>query len=129
MKIDKQLYRRIKKEVEEDLRNYPYYLISVETPGLGAAIRPDIVIYKSSSPSDPVGKAVINDEYKRILVNAVGYVYDKLDVNSKRIIQSSYFQDDIAVNEVIAELKIDKNRYYKLKNNAIFKFAIGLGYC
>lgn len=126
---DKDRYARIKKEVENDLRNYPYYLISIETPGLGSAIRPDMIIDKNSSPSDPVGKSIVESEYKRALVNAVGYVYDKLDSNSKRIIECGYFRDDITVKEVIEELKIDKNKYYKLKENSIYKFALGIGYC
>ena len=129
MKINKEVYKKIKKEVENDLRNYPYYLISVETPGLGAAIRPDIIISKSLSPSDPVGKSIVDLEYKRALVNAVGFVYDKLDSNSKRIIECCYFRDDISVSEVREELQIDKNKYYKLKDNALYKFAIGIGYC
>lgn len=129
MKMNKEIYNKIKKEVENDLRNYPYYLISIETPGLGSAIRPDVIIDKNLSPSDPVGKSIVDNEYKRALVNAVGFVYDKLDSNSKRIIECSYFRDDMCMNEVMEELKIDKNKYYKLKNNAIYKFAMGLCYC
>lgn len=129
MKINKELYKKIKKEVENDLRNYPYYLISVETPGLGSAIRPDIIIDRNLSPSDPVGKSVIDIEYKKALVNAVGFVYDRLDTVSQRIIECCYFRDDITVSEVREELKIDKNKYYKLKENALYKFAMGIGYC
>lgn len=129
MKMNKEIYNKIKKEVENDLRNYPYYLISIETPGLGSAVRPDVIIDKNLSPSDPVGKSIVDNEYKRALVNAVGYVYDKLDSSSKRIIECSYFRDDICMNEVMDELRIDKNKYYKLKNNAIYKFAMGLCYC
>ena len=129
MRIDKDKYKKIKREVENDLRNYPYYLISIETPGLGSSIRPDIVIDKNLSPSDPVSRSAIDNEYKTILVNAVGFVYDKLDKSSKRIIECSYFRDDVTVGEVMEELKIDKNKYYKLKNNSIYKFAMGLCYC
>ena len=129
MKINKELYKKIKKEVENDLKNYPYYLISVETPGLGSAIRPDVIINKNSNPSDPIGKSIVDIEYKRALVNAVGFVYDKLDKSSKRIIECSYFRDDISVSEVMNELNIDKNKYYKLKESALYKFAMGIGYC
>ncbi|ACD52562.1 nitroreductase [Clostridium botulinum] len=129
MKINKEIYKKIKREVENDLKNYPYYLISIETPGLGSAIRPDIVINKNLSLSDPVGKSIVDIEYKRALVNAVGFVYDKLDKDSKRIIESSYFRDDLTVGEIREELQIDKNKYYKLKEKAIYKFAMGIGYC
>lgn len=129
MKINKDVYKKIKKSVEEDLRNYPFYLISIETPGLGSAIRPDKIIEKSLNPSDPVVRSVIDNEYKKALVNAVEFVYDRLDKNSKRIIECGYFRDDIRVGEVIEELNIDKNRYYKLKEKAIYMFAMGIGYC
>lgn len=129
MKINKEIYKKIKIEVEKDLRNYPYYLISIETPGLGSAIRPDLIINKNLNPSDPVGRSIVDMEYKRALVNAVGFVYDKLDKESKRIIECSYFRDDVSVSEVKEELQIDKNKYYKLKERAIYKFAMGIGYC
>lgn len=129
MKINKEIFRKIKREVENDLRNYPYYLISIETPGLGSSIRPDIVLDKNARPSDPVGKSIVDMEFKRALVNAVGFIYDKLDKSSKRIIECSYFRDDVSVSEVWEELRIDKNKYYKLKDKALYKFALGLGYC
>lgn len=129
MKIDKNKYKKIKMEVEDNLKNYPYYLISIETPGLGSAIRPDLIVSKNISPSDPVGKSIVDNEYKRALVNAVEFVYDKLDKPSKRIIECNYFRDDISVKEVIRELKIDKNKYYKLKEKSLYKFALGIGYC
>ena len=129
MKLDKDLYRKIKRKVENDLRNYPYYLISIETPGLGSSVRPDLAFSKSLSPSDPVGKSLIDMEFKRSLVNAVEFIYDRLDKSSKRIIECSYFRDDVSVSEVWEELRIDKNKYYKLKDKALYKFALGFGYC
>lgn len=108
MKIDKEQYKKIKIEVEADLRNYQYDLIAIQTPG-------------------PTNRA--DNECKKILVNAIKFVYDKLDKNSKRIIECSYFGEDVSVFEVMEELKVDKNKYYKIKNDAIYKFAIGLGYC
>lgn len=129
MRINKEIYNKLKKEVENDLRNYPYYLISIETPGLGSAIRPDIIISKSIHPSDPVGKAIVDDEFKKVLVSSIERVYDSLDKESKKVIEFGYFRDDKTVQEVIDELNICKNKYYKIKNKALNKFMIGLGYC
>lgn len=128
MRIEAEKYNKYRKKIEDDLRDYPYHLISLETSGLGSAIRPDKVIVKSNL-SDPVSKAVLADEYKTKLVNAIGYVYDKLDTNSKRIIDCYYFQDNIITkDEVMDELRIDKNKYYNLRKDALCKFMKGLGY-
>lgn len=130
MLINEEKYKKFKRQVEDDLEKYYYYLISIETPGLGQATRWDKVYEKSNTPSDPVSKAVIDDEYKRILVNAIDNVYDRLDEKSKIIIEEYYFKGNIIkAEEVMAELKINKSRYYELKKISLYKFMIGLGYC
>lgn len=130
MLINEIKYKKFKKEVEDDLQKYYYYIISIETPGLGQATRWDKVYNKSNSPSDPVGQAAIDDEYKRILVNAIENVYNRLDDKSKKIIDKYYFEENvIKPEEVMDELKINKSRYYELKKIALYKFMIGLGYC
>ena len=128
MRIEQETYSKFKKKVEDDLRDYPYHLISMETYGLGATIRPDKVTVKNNL-SDPVASAMFADEYKTKLVNAIEYVYDKLDGSSKRIIDCCYFQDNVITkDEVMEELRIDKNKYYNLRKNALCKFMKGLGY-
>lgn len=130
MLIDEKKYKKFKRQVEDDLQKYYYYLISIETPGLGQATRWDKVYEKSNTPSDPVSKAVIDDEYKRILVNAIENIYDRLDENSKEIIKKCYFEDNILrPEEVMKKLGISKNRYYELRKISLYKFMIGLGYC
>lgn len=130
MLINEDKYKRFKKEVEDDLQKYYYYIISIETPGLGQATRWDKVYNKSNSPSDPVSRQAIDDEYKRILVNAIENIYDKLDEKSKRIIKEYYFEDNVnKPEEVMKELGINKSRYYELKKITLYKFMIGLGYC
>jgi len=129
MLIDEGLYKKFKRQVEDDLEKYSYYVISIEASGLGEAVRWDKVYNKSKHPSDPVSTKVIDDEYKRILVSAIEYVYDKLDPKSKRIIQSCYFEGNLtSQNELIKILNISKTRYYELKKIALYKFMIGLGY-
>ncbi|MGY5237909.1 nitroreductase [Clostridium tertium] len=130
MLIDEKKYKRFKKQVEDDLQKYYYYLISIETPGLGQATRWDITYEKSNVPSDPVSKAAIDDEYKKILVNAIENIYNRLDENSKEIIKKYYFEDNVTrQEEVMKKLSITKNRYYELKKISLYKFMIGLGYC
>lgn len=130
MLIDEKKYKKFKKQVEDDLQKYYYYLISIETPGLGQATRWDKVYEKSNVPSDPVSKAAIDDEYKKILVNAIENIYNRLDENSKEIIKKYYFEDNVTrQEEVMKKLSITKNRYYELKKISLYKFMIGLGYC
>jgi len=127
--INKELFNKMKPVIEKKLRDYPFYLISIEMSGLGTAIPSYLIIDKNSGPSDPVGQAVVNDQYKRDIVNAINYIYDKLGADSKTIIDHSYFRDDKTRDEIIDELKISKNKYYSLKNMALYKFMIGLGCC
>ncbi len=125
--LNNQLFIKVKPLIECKLREYPYYLMSVEMPGLGSAIAPDVIINRSSSPSDIVGSSVVNNEYKKIVVDAVNYIYDKLDKESKTIIDNTYFTGIKSREELINELKISRKRYYKLKNNALYKFGIAFG--
>lgn len=130
MLINEECYRKFKKHVEDNLEKYSYYVISIETPGLGEATRWDKVYEKSSSPSDPTARKVIDDEYKMILVNAIEHIYSKLDKRSKEIIKNYYFEGNAKTpEEVMIELGINKSRYYELKKIALYKFMMGLGYC
>lgn len=125
--LNNKLFVKVKPLIECKLREYPYYQISLEMPGLGSAVSPDLIINKSSAPSDIVGASVVHDEYKRIVVNAVNYVCDKLDADSKKIIENTYFTGLHSRDEIINELRISKNKYYNLKNSALYKFGIAFG--
>lgn len=128
--INRQLYKKMKPFVEEKLRDYPYYLMSIEMSGLGSAVPPNVIIDKSLAPGDPVGKSIVENEYKSTIVNAVNYVLDnKLNSESKVIIENAYFNNLKTRDEVITELNINKNKYYKLKDDALYKFMIAFGVC
>lgn len=130
MLIDEVKYKKFRKDVEDSLEKYSYYVISIETPGLGQATRWDEVYSRSNIPSDSVGKQAIDYEYKKILVNAIESIYDRLDEKSKKIIRSYYFEGNVITpEEVMNELSINKSRYYELKKISLYKFMIGLGYC
>ena len=127
MKIDEKKFKEYKSKIEDNLRKYPYYQISIEMPGLGSASIPNGIL--TNKISDPVADNVINDEYKRILVTKVNYVLDRLHKSSKKIIESAYFMDGVVTNdEVMEELNINKNKYYDLKRDALYKFGIVFGY-
>ncbi|WP_346877533.1 nitroreductase [Clostridium sp. UBA5712] len=128
MKIDKEQYNKLKHKAEGELRNYPYYLISLELPGLGEATKWDEIKVKCNTLGSPTEKSIIKSEYMRTVVNAINYVYDRLDDTSKKIIDLFYYRDDWEVKDIQEELRIDKNRFYKLKRNALYKFMIVLGY-
>jgi len=128
VKIDKEQYNKLKHKAEGELRNYPYYLISLELPGLGEATKWDEIKVKGNTQGSPTEKSIIKSEYMRTVVNAINYVYDRLDDTSKKIIDLFYYRDDWEVKDIQEELRIDKNRFYRLKRNALYKFMIFLGY-
>lgn len=130
MLVDEKKYKRFKKQVEDKLEKYYYYLISIESPGLGQPTQWDKVYTKSNSPQDPVSNVVVEDEYKRILVNAIENVFDRLDGECKKIIEEYYFKGNVnKPDDIIDKLRLSKNRYYELKKLSLYKFMIGLGYC
>lgn len=128
MGISREEYKILKSKAERELKNYPYYLISLETPGLGSATRWDLVYEKSNCPSSKVEGEAIDNDYRRRVIHAIEYVIDRLDNSSKKIIETSYFREDITREEVQEELKIDRNRYYRLKKNSLEKFILALAY-
>ena len=127
MIISKKEYIKFKTSIENCLRLYPYYLLATEMPGLGGATRYDIVKVKSNINS-PVERAAMDNEYKYTIVNMINYVYDRLDSGSKRIIETAYFRDDISREQVIDELHIDSNCYYRKRKKSLEKFIAALGY-
>lgn len=128
VKIDKEQYNKLKHKAEGELRNYPYYLISLELPGLGEATKWDKIKVKGNNPGSSTEKILIENEHMRTVVNAIEYVYDRLDDTSKKIIDLFYYRDDWEIKDIQEELRIDKNRFYKLKRKALYKFMIVLGY-
>lgn len=128
LKVDKFIYNELKKKTEQCLRNYPFYIIAIETPGLGETTRWDIIKSKTNAVNSPTESTAIADEYKSNIVNAIEYVLDKLDKCSKRIIECTYFREDVEQDELLDELLIDKGKYYRLRKKALEKFMIVLGY-
>lgn len=121
-------YKLLKRNTESKLRKYPYYQITIEeTPALKAASFEGSTS-KTNRFSSSVENAVCDLDYMKGLVKSIDSVLTRLDENSKRIIETSYFRDDLLKEEVQEELMIDRNKYYRLKRNAVEKFMIVLAY-
>lgn len=128
--LSKRKYEKAKKYVENDLRDYPYWLIAMETPNLGYPTKWGVTTEKSSLPWERsyVEKNVIDDMEKRWKVDVITKVLSKLDKKSKKIIEEWYFRDTYTREELQEELVIDKNKFYYYRNRTLKKFMIALGY-
>lgn len=129
--VDKVVYERAKKKVEEDLRNYPYWIISERLPGLGQAVNWNITSGKSTRVfnTSTVENTVINNDLILTKIKIIEAVFDRLDKNSQTIIERWYFRDDESSREdLLTELNIDKNKYYYYKNRSLRKFMVALRY-
>ena len=120
-----------KKRVERDLKEYPYLLIAVDAGGLGYPTRYDIV-KDAKHPSDAKGSFVencaISEEENKIKVDKITRALELLNRVEKDIIEECYFRNIYTNQEIIKNLFINKNKFYKIKNNAVRKIAISLGY-
>lgn len=128
--LDKNTYEKAKRNIEEDLRNYPYWLIAIETPNLGYPTRWDVIKEKSIKywENSFVEKNVLDDMDKKWKVDIITKVVSKLDPKSKRIIEEWYFRDSGNREELEKELDLDKNKFYYLRNRALKKLMVALGY-
>lgn len=124
--LNKKLFKIVKPLIEQKLKEYPYYQVSLEMSGLGTAVNPSKVIDKSSV-NDPTFKSAVQEEYMRTVVNAVNLVNDKLDYKSKKIIENAYFYNLDERDVILNDLKITKHKYYMLKDAALYKYGIAFG--
>lgn len=120
-----------KKQVERDLKEYPYLLIAVDAGGLGYPTRYDIV-KDVKHPSDVkesfVENCAISEEENKIKVDKITRALELLNRLEKDIIEECYFRNIYTNQEIIKNLFINKNKFYKIKSNAVRKIAISLGY-
>ena len=120
----------IKKKVEEELREYPYKLMSLEISGLGTVVNPAIKIEKHRHPSGSISRGLVNKEINERRLHAIEWVYEeKLTIEQRRIIQACYFEDNTTKpSEIVTELMISESTYRRIKKDALIKFATTLGY-
>ena len=125
----KRLTPEVKRELEEELREYPYKLMSLEISGLGTVCNLEKIADKHKHPSDAIARAIGNEEINEKRLNAIEWVYERLSKEQKRIVQACYFEGDTTKpSEVIEELKISQSTYQRMKKESLRKFAITLSY-
>ncbi|KOA86399.1 nitroreductase [Clostridium botulinum] len=125
--VDKNIFTKFKKKVENDLKNYPYWLIAIESTGLGYPTRWSGEASSKTNVSF-IEENVIDDIEKERKVNCITGVLERLDNNSKKIIEEGYFRDTYNREELQQELGLNKNKFYYFKNRALEKFMVALNY-
>lgn len=119
--------RDIIKKVEQDLRNYPLWLLNVELPGLGRTTDWSKVYVRVINKSSLVENiAIDNDEIER-KVNIITGVLAYLDPIKKKVIEEFYFRNK-SWDEILEELSISKSTLYAAKRYALSSFATALAY-
>ncbi|WP_434302582.1 nitroreductase [Clostridium botulinum] len=127
--MNKKIYERYKKSVENDLRNYPYWLLAIETPGLGSPNRwGQIKQQNGYSHTSTVEEDMLRDMKKSWKVDVITKVLGQLDPKSKKIIEEWYFRDIMTREEIQVSLNLDKNKFYYYRNRTLKKFMAALNY-
>ncbi|MGU8264232.1 DUF1492 domain-containing protein [Clostridium perfringens] len=120
--------KEVKKLVEEDLENYPLWLINTELPGLGSATDWTKVYTKLSSPGSYIEGIVVRDEEIKRKVEIITGVLMFLNPLQKQLIEEWYFRDMKCRDQILKELMISEGTFYRERNKALKKFVIALGY-
>ncbi|HBI7027599.1 TPA: DUF1492 domain-containing protein [Clostridium perfringens] len=120
--------KEVKKLVEEDLENYPLWLINTELPGLGSATDWTKVYTKISSPGSYIEGIVVRDEEIKRKVEIITGVLMFLNPLQKQLVEEWYFRDMKCRDKILKELMISEGTFYRERNKALKKFIIALGY-
>ncbi|MFH0316882.1 DUF1492 domain-containing protein [Clostridium perfringens] len=120
--------KEVKKLVEEDLENYPLWLINTELPGLGSATDWTKVYTKISSPGSYIEWIVVRDEEIKRKVEIITGVLMFLNPLQKQLVEEWYFRDMKCRDQILKELMISEGTFYRERNKALKKFIIALGY-
>ncbi|EJT5930489.1 DUF1492 domain-containing protein [Clostridium perfringens] len=122
------IWKEVKKLVEEDLENYPLWLINTELPGLGSATDWTKVYTKLSSPGSYIEGIVVRDEEIKRKVEIITGVLMFLNPLQKQLVEEWYFRDMKCRDQILKELMISEGTFYRERNKALKKFVIALGY-
>ncbi|MDM0454148.1 DUF1492 domain-containing protein [Clostridium perfringens] len=122
------IWKEVKKLVEEDLENYPLWLINTELPGLGSATDWTKVYTKLSSPGSYIEGIVVRDEEIKRKVEIITGVLMFLNPLQKQLVEEWYFRDMKCRDQILKELMISEGTFYRERNKALKKFIIALGY-
>ncbi|MCJ8173962.1 nitroreductase [Clostridium botulinum] len=126
--MNKKNYEKYKKNVENDLRNYPYWLLAIETPGLGSPNRWGEINQNKYNHTSTVEEDMLRDMEKSWKVDVITKVLGQLDPTSKKIIEEWYFRDIMTREQIQESLNLDKNKFYYYRNRTLKKFMAALNY-
>ncbi|KGN00839.1 nitroreductase [Clostridium phage CWou-2020a] len=126
--LNEKIPNNLKKKVENDLKNYPFWLIALESSGLGYPTRWGGEATTSKNNSSFLEESVLKDLEKERKVNTITTVLTKLDNVSKELVEKWYFRDSYSRAEILKVLKMSKNKFYLYRDRALKKFMIALKY-
>ncbi|KEI02892.1 hypothetical protein [Clostridium botulinum] len=126
--LDKKISNRLKKKVENDLKNYPFWLIALESTGFGYPTRWSAEASTVKNNSSLLEESVLKDLEKERKVNVITNVLPRLDNISKELVEKWYFRDSYSRDEILKVLKMSKNKFYLYRDRALKKFMIALEY-
>lgn len=126
--LNEKIPNNLKKKVENDLKNYPFWLIALESTGLGYPTRWSAKASTSKNNSSFLEESVLKDLEKERKVNTITTVLTKLDSVSKELVEKWYFRDSYSRDEILKVLKMSKNKFYLYRDRALKKFMIALKY-
>lgn len=113
--------KEVKRLVEEDLENYPLWLINTELPGLGSATDWTKVYTKISSPGSYIEGIVVRDEEIKRKVEIITGVLMFLNPLQKQLVEEWYFRDMKCRDQILKELMISEGTFYRERNKALKK--------
>lgn len=131
-KINKQTFNYI----EEILRFYKQTLSEYEMLHreiLEGAPVPDVTGIRANTPSDPTqvkAAALVNNKRLNRLaveVNAVKYVYEKLDKDKQRMLEMKYWRNQFTDRGIMEALCIDRATFYRWRKAIVYSIANELG--
>ena len=114
MKVEKLL----RKQLEKDLENFPVWLIKYDI--------------EESQTWEELNKTIKNTAIDNIEIKKkmekITKVLSFQDQETQKIINEYYFKNLKSREEIIKELNISKNYFYRVKNKALIKLALALGH-
>lgn len=127
--VNKENFQWAKDEVENDLRNYPFWIISERLSGLGQPVRWDEVYAKTTGGTSSVESSVLHSEAIMRKIRIIEAVIDLIDSDAKKIIEETYFRDPgMNIEQLATSLNISGTTVCRVKKKTLEKFIAALGY-
>lgn len=124
--VPKQKYVRV---VERILYSYPSYVAGLENeldelfPSATSSYEESI---RGSDISKPTENYGIKRAEKELRVRQMNRALDALNQDERELVERKYFSSNPSDEQVMFDMQISNNRYYKLKDQALRKVATAL---